>query len=374
MSEWRETTLGDFIDLQRGHDLPGTKRRSGNIPVIGSGGRTGWHDKPAASGPGITIGRAANLGIPTLTKEDFWPLNTTLYVTNFHGNSINFAYYLLRTLDLAGFNSGSVQPMLNRNYVKKFPLTVPERPEQDAIVEVIGALDDKIDINERVTNTALDLSEQHFLLATANASSSQELSKSAEWRSGGTPKTSEPTYWDGDIPWISASSLHSPWVNSSERNITESGLKSGSRQAPKGSIIFVVRGMSLKTEFRVGITQRDVAFGQDCKALIPHAEFDPHYLFHAIRSQRNSVLAIADEAGHGTGRLDTKVLGSLKIPLLPSNQADYLLTAVKSLDEESARREFESQTLAELRDTLLPKLVSGEIRVKDAEKQVSEAV
>uniref|UniRef100_UPI0024A8C775 restriction endonuclease subunit S n=1 Tax=Saccharomonospora viridis TaxID=1852 RepID=UPI0024A8C775 len=152
MGEWVETTLGDFIAFRRGHDLPQRERRDGGVPVVGSGGITGYHDTAVVKGPGITVGRAANLGVPVLIKEDFWPLNTTLYVTDFKGNDIRFTYYMLRMLDLSGFNSGSVQPMLNRNYIKNFPIRAPLPAEQQAIAAVLGALDDKIAVNERIAS------------------------------------------------------------------------------------------------------------------------------------------------------------------------------------------------------------------------------
>src|SRR4051812_8111083 len=93
------------------------------------------------------------------------------------------------------------------------------------------------------------------------------LGECAIWYSGGTPSTSVPEYWGGDIPWITASSLHDFYVRDSERKITKLGLQNGTRLMPQDTIIFVVRGMSLKSEFRVGIARRPVAFGQDCKAI-----------------------------------------------------------------------------------------------------------
>ena len=84
-----------------------------------------------------------------------------------------------------------------------------------------------------------------------------------EWYSGGTPRTSVSEYWGGDIPWITSSSLQSFYVKDSERRVTPIGLANGTRLMPTGTILFVVRGMSLKKEFRIGVAQRPVAFGQD---------------------------------------------------------------------------------------------------------------
>ncbi len=114
---WRTVPLGDFVTLQRGHDLPDSERKPGHVPVLGSFGVTGYHDTARAKGPGVTVGRSgASFGVVSYSSVDYWPLNTALYVTDFHGNDERFAYYLLRAFDFSSFNPGSAQPSLNRNY------------------------------------------------------------------------------------------------------------------------------------------------------------------------------------------------------------------------------------------------------------------
>ncbi|MFI1048967.1 restriction endonuclease subunit S [Streptomyces griseoruber] len=375
MSEWIHTTLGKFIGLQRGHDLPSGQRVSGTVPVVGSGGVTGWHNEPKVSGPGITIGRAANLGMPTLVEQDFWPLNTTLYVTDFRDNNVRFTYYLFRILDLAGFNSGSVQPMLNRNYISSFPIQIPKRSEQDAIATVLGALDDKIAVNERIASTALELCLAIYAGEASSAEwESTSLGETARWYSGGTPNTGVPEYWGGEIPWISASSLKSPWIRDSDRRVTELGSRSGTRIVSPDTILFVVRGMSLTTEFRVGITRREVAFGQDCKALVANSGNDPKTLFLAIKFREREILNMVDLAGHGTGRLVTDRLASLPVQLPKSaDSARDFSKLVNPLIDRACATGLENQALAALRDTLLPQLMSGRLRVRDAEKIVEDA-
>lgn len=142
------------------------------------------------------------------------------------------------------------------------------------------------------------------------------LGDTARWLSGGTPSTSEAAYWGGHIPWISASSLKEFYISSSDRNLTSEGAANGTRLVPTGTIIFIVRGMSLMSEFRIGITTREVAFGQDCKALIPKESVDPLFLAYAIKAQTPRILGLVDAAGHGTGRLQTDRIANLSIPLL----------------------------------------------------------
>ena len=152
--EWRDTSLGDVIRLQRGHDLPDKDRTPGLVPVMGSFGVTGWHNEARAQGPGVTIGRSgAAIGVISFIREDYWPLNTCLYVTDFQGNDPRFCYYWLSTLDLANYNSGSAQPSLNRNYIYGMPVRVPEPAEQRAIAHILGRLDDRIELNRRMNET-----------------------------------------------------------------------------------------------------------------------------------------------------------------------------------------------------------------------------
>src|SRR5580698_654005 len=89
---------------------------------------------------------------------------------------------------------------------------------------------------------------------------SMRLKDTGTWLSGGTPSTDDPRYWDGDIPWISAASLKDFRISRSDRCVTRLGALSGTCLVPQGTVLFVVRGMSLKTEFRVGVTERQVTF------------------------------------------------------------------------------------------------------------------
>ena len=154
MSEWRDTTLGEFVGLQRGHDLTEPQRRIGHVPVMGSAGQNGFHDTALAKGPGIVVGRSgASFGQVHFSPVDYWPHNTALYVTDFKSNDERFAFYFLKAIDFSGYNSGSAQPSLNRNFIYSIPVRIPPLAEQKAIAAVLGALDDKIELNRRMNAT-----------------------------------------------------------------------------------------------------------------------------------------------------------------------------------------------------------------------------
>jgi Restriction endonuclease S subunits len=95
--------------------------------------------------------------------SDFWPLNTTLWVKDFHGNDRRFCYYLLKSLNLAHFNSGSGVPTLNRNHIHPLPVLIPiDLDEQRAIAHILGTLDDKIELNRRMNETLEAMAQALF--------------------------------------------------------------------------------------------------------------------------------------------------------------------------------------------------------------------
>lgn len=139
---------------------------------------------------------------------------------------------------------------------------------------------------------------------------------------------------------MSSKSLTDFRVRDSDRRLTEIGTQNGTKLVPKDTILMVVRGMSLKSEFRMGITQREVAFSQDLKALIPSADFDPLFLAYALRSRSDDVLGMVDESGHGTGRLQTDRLLALELPFPPLAEQRAISSVLGVLDDkiESNRR------------------------------------
>lgn len=194
------------------------------------------------------------------------------------------------------------------------------------------------------------------------------------WVSGGTPSTENPAFWNGDIPWISASALTSFMITDSERRVTQLGAESGTRLVPTGTLLFVVRGMSLKSEFRLGITRRVVAFGQDCKGVIPSEDVDGLFLAYTIKSLTSTILGMVDEASHGTGRLQTEPLQKLPIPL-PSLQEQRAISRLLGvLDGQVELNRQINRELVEMRDLLLPQLLSGELRAKEAHALIDQLI
>lgn len=148
-TDWVETTLGEVIILQRGFDLPAKDREPGRIPIVSSSGITGTHSEAKVQGPGVVTGRYGTIGQVFYVEEDFWPLNTTLYVRDFKGNDPLFTSYLLRTLDFESRNDKTSVPGVNRNHLHMIGVRLPPLPEQREIASVLSACDRYIASLER---------------------------------------------------------------------------------------------------------------------------------------------------------------------------------------------------------------------------------
>ena len=162
-TEWRETTLGEVIELKRGYDLPQHKRTPGPVPVVSSSGPTDYHSESKVQGPGVVTGRYGTLGQVFFIPNNFWPLNTALYVRDFKGNDPRFISYFLRGVDFSAYSDKAAVPGLNRNHLHQEVVRIPtDINEQRAIAHILGSLDDKIELNRRMNETLEEMARALF--------------------------------------------------------------------------------------------------------------------------------------------------------------------------------------------------------------------
>ncbi|HIF9171890.1 TPA: restriction endonuclease subunit S [Photobacterium damselae] len=174
----------------------------------------------------------------------------------------------------------------------------------------------------------------------------KKLGDLVKFTSGGTPSKSNEAYWGGDIPWISASSMDSTRYSESDLKVTTEGSKNGTRLVPKDTVLLLVRGGALHNKIPVGITTREVTFNQDVKALVPKTdEITPWYLLFWLISIKKTLLAKVENTGIGAGKLDTKILQELEVPLPPQSELKRLEKFCKALDDKIILNTDTNQTL-----------------------------
>ncbi len=143
---WRKVKIIDFSPLQRGFDLPTAQIEEGAYPVVYSNGVNNYHSEYKSKAPGVVTGRSGTIGEVTYVIQDYWPHNTSLWVTDFKDNHPKFVFYALQNLRLDRFHAGSGVPTLNRNDVHKQSILVPPLSEQKVIASLLEKAQKEIDI------------------------------------------------------------------------------------------------------------------------------------------------------------------------------------------------------------------------------------
>jgi type I restriction enzyme S subunit len=123
--DWRVGKIEELFILQRGFDLPIQSRVEGKYPIFAASGFSGGHQEFRVKSPGVTTGRSGLLGKVFFILEDFWPLNTSLFIKEFKIGTPLFSYFILKSIDLESFNAGSAVPTLNRNHVHEYEILIP---------------------------------------------------------------------------------------------------------------------------------------------------------------------------------------------------------------------------------------------------------
>ena len=164
---WQQGKLGDFVEFKYGKGLPERVRSPGTYKVYGSGGIVGSHNKPLIEGPGIVVGRKGTVGSVYWETDDFFPIDTTLYVLPKINIKNRFAFYLLKSLPLQDMNTDAAVPGLNRDNALRLEVNIPTTDIQTNIVEFLSKYDDLISINnkriELLQKSSIELYKEWFV-------------------------------------------------------------------------------------------------------------------------------------------------------------------------------------------------------------------
>ena len=158
------------------------------------------------------------------------------------------------------------------------------------------------------------------------------LGKVTQLKSGNTPSKSRPELWGNHLPWVTARDLKTRHLSSASECLSEAGAELG-KIAPPGSILVLVRGMTLHKDIPVCLSTSALAFNQDIKAFIVTESLHPEFLQYVILSQRNNILQHVESAGHGTGKLGTEFLRSIPVPVPDLGEQLQIVEVIQTWDE-----------------------------------------
>lgn len=434
-NDWKKQILGDVIELKRGYDLPKIQRKIGRVPIISSAGISDFHLEAKVKGPGVVTGRYGTVGEVFFSESDFWPLNTTLYVRDFKGNDEKFVYYFLKTINYKQYSDKAAVPGVNRNHLHMAEIMFPPNiGQQKAIAHILGSLDDKIELNRQMNITLEAMAQALFkswfvdfdpvidnalaagnpvpepLLAGAESRKAlgdqrkslpdvlqqqfserfvltdemgwipdgwdvASLEEIIDLIGGGTPKTSIEEYWNGNIPWFSVVDAPDPsnvFVQKTEKYITEDGLQNSSAKLlPIGTTIISARG----TVGKCALVGQPMAMNQSCYGIQGKPGISDYFVYYTVLLRVSEL----QQRGHGSvfNTITRETFRSIKTPICAKRLTTEFHRQIEPYFSRILKNNFQIECLSKLRDTLLPKLLSGELRVPEAEaiidQQLAEA-
>ena len=357
MGNWKNGELGDFVTLKRGFDLPQQKREDGQVPIFSSSGITGTHSTAMVKAPGVITGRYGTIGEVFYAAKDFWPLNTTLFVEDFHGNDAKFIYYFLKTLEWSKFTSASAVPGINRNTVHKEIVSLPDIETQRRIASTLSMFDEKIKINAEINDNLQQQAAALFSSLYDRSNTEVRFTDLIQILGGGTPKTGENTYWNGNIAFFTPKDVGIPYTLITEKTISKEGLSHcNSRLYPVNTVFVTARG----TVGKVGMSGVPMAMNQSCYALVgkeTHQLLVYFYTLKAVDRLKHKASGAVFDA------ITTRDFESEQIMKLSDDDATAFLRVAEPMFQEVLNNNIENLRLSTLRDSLLPKLMSGEIDV-----------
>jgi type I restriction enzyme, S subunit len=388
---WKECHLGDAITLQRGFDLPERERAPGNIPIVSSSGVTGFHDTAKVKAPGVVTGRYGTLGEIHYVTQDFWPLNTTLYVKDFKGNHPRYISYFLKTMNFAAQNAAGAVPGVNRNHLHRMGVLVPPVSIQRKIASILSAYDALIENNTRriaiLEAMAQAIYREWFVEFRFPGHEKIKLVDSPlgkipndwKWRDltehgfVGRGKSryrprNESGLYGGPYPFFQTGDIKEArmflWKYS--QTYSEAGLAQ-SKLWETGTLCITIAANIAET----AILARKACFPDSVVGFVPDsAKSDVFYIKMFLDSIKRQMQNVS--RGTTQDNLSLEKLLRFQIPTPPFSQLLRFRDVVTPLFDEILVLSKKNDILRSTRDLLLPKLISGQLDVDDLDIEVEE--
>lgn len=373
MGEWKERCWGDLVTLEYGKVLR-DYATPGSVRVYGTNGPIGWTYTSQANGPGVIIGRKGAYRGVHYSPGPFWVIDTAYYLKPRGSLDLRWAYYSLKNIDINSMDSGSAIPSTSRNDFYAQRVIEPPLNEQEAIANILGTLDDKIAINAR---GSARLDEMSRLLYERRFGRHGDTS---EWPKGSVSDLCSTQYG------YTASAVEecvgpkflrvkdinkSNWIDWENVPYCPRPEKVAKYELSEGDIL--VARMADPGKSAIVEQPMDAVFASYLVRLKTESLTSAYYVYGFLKSSSYAEYADSVRAGSVQANMNAQVIVGAQLPLPPEQVMREHLESVLPFRKRLTSTISESTSLVKLRDTLLPKLMSGELRVRDAEKVVEES-
>lgn len=359
---------GELITLEYGKPVKDKEATDGKVPVYGTNGQIGTSHLPAqCKHPSFILGRKGAYRGVHYSDCPFSVIDTAFYAEPLTDRiDLKWAYYKFLTYDINGMDSGSAIPSTDRYQIYSIEVEVPPLEKQRKIVAVLDCIDRKININQKVNDNLEQQAATYFQeLFINNANPMWQISTISDIGTvvgGSTPSKTKPEYYTNNgIAWITPKDLSinkSKFISHGENDITELGLKNSSATVmPKGTVLFSSRAPI----GYIAIASNEVTTNQGFKSVIPYSEIGTAFVYFFLKHS----LPVIESAASGSTFKEISGSAMKNIPaIIPDrNTLDQFNSFCAPIFAQQKILEEQNHSLAMLRDSLLPKLMSGAIDI-----------
>ncbi len=347
------------------------KKRQGNFRYYGAQGVIDHIDDFIFDGTYLLIAedgenlKSKKQNIAQVVEGQFWVNNHAHIVQGNELCNTRYLCYLLNSMDLSGYVTGSAQPKLSQANLNAVTLFLPSITVQERIVESLYLFDKKIAVNQKINDNLYEMVNAYYtsLFKESDCEMTTVGNYAERIYSGGTPMTSNAAYWNGTFGWFSSGETRNRFVISTEKTITQAGIdNSSTKLATKYDIVMASAGQGF-TRGQISMLLIDTYVNQSVIVIKSERNILP-YLFWNLVNRYDELRAISDSSSI-RGSLTTKMIAAFEIPLANEQSLQAFADFAWSVIPQIENNLLENERLTALRDSLLPKLMSGEIDVTD---------
>ena len=318
----------------------------------------------------VLFSSRAPIGYVAIAENEVWTNQGFKSVVPNENTDPLFLFYLLKYNKdaIESMGSGTTFKEVSGNTMKNIVVRVPvDIKMQKQIAQILGSIDDKIEENEKINNNLFEMVNAYYTSLFKDAEC--ELTTIGNYAeriySGGTPTTSNATYWDGKFGWFSSGETRNRFVTSTEKTITQAGVdNSATKLAVKHDIVMASAGQGL-TRGQTSMLLTDTYVNQS--VIVIHAKRNTlPYLFWNLANRYEELRAISDSSSI-RGSLTTKMIAAFEIPLVNEETLQTFANFSWPVISQIENNLLENERLTMLRDSLLPKLMSGELDVSEVD-------
>ena len=402
--DWYQVTLGEILSFSNGASSP---KRSDNLPhpVYGSNGIIGFSDETNASSNVVVIGRVGSYcGSLHFSDRPCWITDNAIRASAVDENDAKFLYYLLHTLNLNEWRTGSGQPLLNQSILSSIPTAVPPLPEQRAIAHILGVLDDKIELNRRMNETLEEMARALFKswfvdfepvrskmegrwrrgqslpgmpaelydLFPDRMVSSELGEIPAGWRVGTLGNvanevrvSAQPQSIEPGTPYIALEHMPKRCLALSDWGVADE-VGSNKFRFERGNILF---GKLRPYFHKVGIAPLEGVCSTDIVVVAPAGDCWFGFVLGHVSSDEFVDYTDITSTGTRMPRTKWRDMARYSISLPTRGLAEAFTAQIQPWVEQIVSAIHESRALSSLRDTLLPEIVSGKLQVTRRRKR-----